>query len=220
MIAKRMMASACALTLLAGCAVMVGKYRGPEPFGGKDYVVAPPNVNLSHTERVVVLVFKDERGQIEHELDWVRQANPANTTLGQPKEVRGEFERAIKAGLSAHRRIELVASETFLQTHEADLVISGRIIQCDVERKMGWTDNKFIAQAVIEIVLRDGRGNLLTAKPLKFAVTATKVVPLPVEATLDDIRPGVVAAAMEEAIRQAAEALLTSRELSEALARR
>ncbi len=136
---RKYLLPACCLLLLAACNNMVGAFRGPEPFGGKNYLVAPPKLRLPTPAKVVVLLLKDERPQKEHELDWVRQANPMGDTTGQPREVRKEFDRAIKSGLAAHGRITLVAPETFAETRDADLVISGRIIRCEAEKKIGWS---------------------------------------------------------------------------------
>lgn len=220
LITKRLMAFACALALLSGCG-SVGRYRGAEPFGGKDYVVAPPAARLAQPAKVVLLVFKDERPANAHDLEWTRQASNYENTLGHVKEVRGEFARAIRAGLAAHRKIELVSSEEFLQTHDADLVISGRILRCDADRKMAWSNSYFIAQSTIEVVLRDGRGKLLQPHPLRYSASAQKVIVFPSDNTmLDNVPVGLVAAAVEESIRQTAEAFLGSREMSEALAPR
>ncbi|HYD63512.1 MAG TPA: hypothetical protein VEC35_24370 [Noviherbaspirillum sp.] len=168
----------------------------------------------------MLLIFKDERPAQEHDLEWTRQASNYANTVWQAKEVRGEFERAIRAGLAAHRNIELVSSEQFLQTRDADVVISGRILQCEADRKMGWSSSYFIAQSAIEVALRDGRRKQRQPQPLKYTASARKDAVLPAgQTTLDNIPPGLVAAAVEESIRKTAEAFLTSREMADALTR-
>ncbi|MBI5558761.1 MAG: hypothetical protein HY885_14100 [Deltaproteobacteria bacterium] len=203
---------------LAGCGGMVGVYRGPEPFGGKEYAVSPPKVTLSREVRVVVLMLADERPAMEHDLDWVRQSHSFSDNLGQPAEVRTEFDRAIKSGLSASRRIRLVAPETFLQTRDADLIISGRILRCEAERKMGWLTADFHGRAEIEIVLRSGEGKSITESPLEFeSEVEIPWKPPASDARVDEIPVGYAASAVEKAIRQVAESFLTSSELADAL---
>lgn len=211
-----MLAAAAAMLLLGGCAgTTLGTYRGPEPFGGKDYVIAPPATRLESPVGLVVLVFKDDRPANEHDLDWTRQASNIRNTVGQPREVRKEFDRAIKSGLREHRNIRIVAPEAFAASHEADLVISGRILACEADRSMGWSASNFLGKSLIEVTLRDGRGKPVWPKPLQFSAT-TKKASAPA-GYLDETRPGYVAAAVEESIRQAVESFLGSSQFAEAL---
>jgi hypothetical protein len=206
------------LVLTTGCGGMVGVYRGPEPFGGKEYVISPPRADLRREVAVVVLMLTDERPAMEHDLDWVRQSHAFGDNLGQPLEVRKEFDRAIRSGLSAHRRIRLVSPETFLQTREADLIISGRILRCEAERLMGWSTADFHGRAEMEIVLRNGAGKALTADPLPYA--AEVEIPWKPPASnsrLDEIPTGFAASAVEKAIRQVTESFMAGRELADAL---
>lgn len=207
------------LLVLTGCGGMVGAYRGPEPFGGKEYVISPPQADLRREVRVVVLMLTDERPAMEHDLDWVRQSHAFGDNLGQPPEVRKEFDRAIRAGLTAHRRIRLVSPETFLETRQADLIISGRILRCEAERLMGWSTADFHGRAEMEIVLRNGAGKNLTASPLPFA--AEVEIPWKPPASnsrLDEIPVGYAASALEKAIRQTVQSFLADKELAGALA--
>src|SRR5687768_3928449 len=123
--AMRLGCAALTLWMVVGCAgpAFVGKYRGPEPFGGKEYSIQPPDVDFQSPVQIVVLTFKDERPVNEHDLDWTRQTSPVNNTHGQPREVRKEFDRAIKAGLGAHPQIRLVSPESFAKTRKAGMVI-------------------------------------------------------------------------------------------------
>jgi hypothetical protein len=206
------------ILVLTGCGGMVGVYRGPEPFGGKQYSVSPPRVDLAREVLVVVLMLADERPAMEHDLDWVRQSHSFGSTVGQPPEVRKEFDQAIKAGLSANRYIRLVSPETFLKTRDADLIISGRILRCEAERKMGWSTADFHGRTEIEILLRSGEGKAITASPLSFeSESEIPWKPPAMDSRLDEIPPGYAASAMEKAIRQVAESFLASRELTDAL---
>lgn len=214
--ALRMLGAAAAALLLGACAsTMLGTYRGPEPFGGKDYAVAPPAVRIESSVGVVVLVFKDDRPANEHDLDWTRQASNYSNTVGQPREVRREFDRAIKAGLREHKGIRIVSPEEFSASRDADLVVSGRILACEADRKMGWSTNNFVGRSVIEVTLRDGRGRPVWPKPLQFSATAKKDS-APV-GYVDEVRPGYVAAAVEESIRLAVESFLGSDPFAQAL---
>jgi hypothetical protein len=208
--------------LLGGCATgMIGRDNGPEPFGGKTYRVEPPSARLRRTLKIVLLTFKDDRPKNSRNLEWTRQASNYENTVGQATEVRPEFENAIRAGLMSHAQIRLVSRETFLQNRDADMVISGRIVRCDADRKMGWSTNNYIGESVIEVTLRDRQGKQLSGKPLQFA---SKVVnPIPglsaSKATyLDEIRPGYVSAAVEGSIRMAVQDFISSRAFAEALA--
>lgn len=217
----RIVLSAVAALLLSGCVTgMVGRYNGPEPFGGKEYRVAPSSARLPRAVKVVLLTFKDERPQNSRDLEWTRQASNYENTVGQAAEVRPEFERAISAGLQAHSRIRLVSRETFLQNRDADVVISGRIVRCDADRKMAWSTNNYIGESAIEVALRDGQGKLLWNKPLLFASKSVKPIPgLTASKTtyLDEIRPGFVAAAVEDSIRMAAQDFISSQAFADAL---
>ncbi|HEX8949195.1 MAG TPA: hypothetical protein VF790_09560 [Dissulfurispiraceae bacterium] len=186
------------LFVLAGCAGMVGQYRGPEPFGGKNYNVAPPNANFTRTVRIVLLMFKDERTANEHDLDWTRQAHFARNATGQPMEVRTEFHRALTSGLTAHRRIQLIAPETFLQTKDADLIISGRILKCQAERTMGFADVHFRGVSAIEVAVRNRLGKQLWTNPLVFNGTVERPYKFanPFNARADDINPGFISSVL------------------------
>jgi hypothetical protein len=218
---RRTVLGTTATLLLGGCATgMVGRDNGPEPFGGKAYRVEPPGARLRRTLKIVLLTFKDDRPQNSRNLEWTRQASNYEDTVGQATEVRPEFENAIRSGLLAHTQIRLVARETFLQNRDADMLISGRIIRCDADRKMAWSTNNYIGESVIEVTLRDGQGKQLWSKPLQFA---SKVVnPIPGLAAskakyLDEIRPGYVAAAVEDSIRVAVQHFISSKAFAEAL---
>ena len=208
--------------LLGGCATgMVGRDNGPEPFGGKTYRVEPPGARLQRTLKIVLLTFKDERPQNSHDLEWTRQASNYENTVGQAAEVRPEFENAIRAGLASHAHIRLVPRETFLQTRDADMVISGRIVRCDADRKMAWSTSTYIGESVIEVTLRDRQGKQLWAKPLQFASKVVNPVPgmSALKTTyLDEIRPGYVAKAVEDSIRMAAQDFISSKAFADALA--
>lgn len=220
---RRSVLSVAAVLVLSGCMTgMVGRYNGPEPFGGKDYRVSAPNARLNRTARIVLLTFKDDRPKNSHDLDWTRQASNYSDTVGQPVEVRPEFENAISGALRAHPRIRLVPRETFLQKREADIVISGRIVKCEADRKMAWSTNNFIGESVIEVTLRDGQGKPLSDKPLLFASKIVNPVPggsAVKTSYLDEVRPGYVAAAVEDSIRAAVQEFVTSQALSDALVR-
>ncbi|OGQ97373.1 MAG: hypothetical protein A2521_08360 [Deltaproteobacteria bacterium RIFOXYD12_FULL_57_12] len=208
------------LLTLAGCAGnMGGVPGGPKPFGGKEYKIAPPRVSLSREVKVVVMLLDDERPPMDHELDWVGQANPFGNTMGQPKEVGKEFDRAIKAGLVACPNIRLVAPEMFLETRDADLVISGRILRCEAEKTIGPRTVDIHGRARVEIVLRNGQGNAIGNGPLAFAKDV--LVPwksLFLNAWPDEPPPGYTASAVEKAIQQVVESFLASKELAEVLA--
>ena len=171
--------------------------------------------------RIVLLTFKDERPQNSRDLDWTRQASNYENTVGQAAEVRPEFERAIRAGLQEHARIRMVPREIFLQNRDADMVISGRIVKCEADRKMAWSTNNYIGESVIEVTLRDGQGKQLWSKPLQF--TSKSVKPIPGTGAsdvkyLDEIRPGYVARAVEDSIRMVAQDFISSQAFAEALA--
>jgi hypothetical protein len=166
---RRTVLGTAATLLLGGCASgMVGRDNGPEPFGGKAYRVEPPSARLRRTLKIVLLTFKDERPKNSRNLEWTRQASNYSDTVGQATEVRPEFENAIRAGLAAHSQIRLVPREIFLQDRDADMVISGRIVRCDADRKMAWSNSNFIGESVIEVTLRDRQGKQLWSKPLQF----------------------------------------------------
>ena len=219
---RRTVLGTAAALLLTGCATgMVGRDNGPEPFGGKAYRVNPPAARLRRTVKIVLLTFKDDRPKNSHSLEWTRQASNYSNTVGQPAEVRPEFENAIRSGLSAHSQIRLVSREAFLQDRDADLVISGRVVRCDADRKMAWSTSNYIGESVIEVTLRDGQGKQLWSTPLQFAAKVVNPVP-GLSATkmtyLDEIRPGYVAAAVEGSIRTAVQDFISSKGLAEALA--
>lgn len=202
---------------LAACSNMVGPYRGPEPFGGKDYVISPPAVILRAPLQVVVLVLKDERPALAHELDWVRQAASLGDTLGQPREVRREFDRAIKNGLREHAKIQIVTPEAFADSRAADLIISDRILACEAEKKVGMTTVDFHGRARIEIVLRDRTGRVLTPQALQFSANPVKPWKPPSLTGNDEIPVGYAGSVTEAAIGQVVELFLSSRELGAAL---
>lgn len=214
---RRFVLAGAAATLgLGGCATgMLGTYRGPEPFGGKDYVIAPPAVRLDAPTRIVVLTFKDDRPANARDLDWTRQASNAANTVGQPREVRREFDRAIKAGLREHPQIRIVTPETFAASRDADLVISGRILACEADRKMGMWQSNFHGKSVVEVTLRDGRGKPVWPRPVQFSAATKKAAAQ--ARYLDETRPGYVAATVEESIRDAVASFIASKDFAAAL---
>lgn len=204
------------LAAITGCGT-VGPYRGPEPFGEKAYAVYPPDVTISRPVVVVLLVFKDDRPANEHDLDWTRQANAYASKVSQPREVRTEFHKALLGGLSLHQQIQIIPPEIFLRTKEADLVISGRVLKCEADRRMGWSEVFIGATSTIEVTVRDGRGKYLAATPLQFTAKTERPIG---EYLLADgnIRAGLVGKVVEESIEKAAQEFLASREFAEMLA--
>lgn len=210
-----------AAVLLTGCATgMVGRYNGPEPFGGKEYRVTAPDARLPRTVKIVLLTFKDDRPQNSNGLDWTRQSSNYSNSVGQAPEVRPEFDRALTNGLQGNARIRLVPRETFLRTRDADMVISGRIVKCEADRKLAWSTSNYIGESAIEVTLRDGQGKQLWDKPMLFSSKSVNPVPgLSATKTsyLDEIRPGYVGAAVEESIRMAVQDFMSSHAFAEAL---
>ncbi len=195
----------------------MGNYRGSESFGGATYQLDRPPAFIPWPVSVVLLTLKDERPANEHDLDWTRQASNFSKTSGQPAEVRADFDRALRSGLSAHPGIHLISPQAFLQSKKADLVISGRILRCDADRGANgfWaTTARFKATCTIEILLRNGEGRALAGTPVQVSGEGRRTID---QQYVDEIPPGLVAASVEDAIREASQAFLRSQALNDAL---
>lgn len=199
----------------SGCG-MVGVYQGPEPFGGNRYNVSPPKLRLNRNVKIVLLVLEDKRPRMSKDLDWARQSHVFRNSTGQPSEVRNEFYRAIKSGLNAHPQIKVISPKQFLKSKKADLVISGKIHRCEADRSMGMWSQDAVAESVIEIVLRDGRGKKLTKKPLHYAKEAKRVIR---SDSNHHIYVGIIGGTVEDSIEKVVTAFISGRDLTSALER-
>ena len=214
---KRLSCLCAHLVLLSGCGMM-GPYRGPEPFGQGRYDVAAPQARLERQVRLVMLVFQDERPPYKHNLDWTRQASNFRSTVGQPDEVRAEFQRALLAGLSRHPGIRVVSADEFLRTQQADLVVGGSVVRCEGRR--GKSSGGFEGYSAIRVSLRDGKGQPVWDRAHVFTghgyAQGEHLSDPPVQ-TIYDIKPGAAAAAVEGSIAAAASDFLSSPDFAGAL---